>query len=85
MVNAFAHAVKAVSASDVVIIGGLAPYGIQKKGEPIDKVGRVDKHVHWPKNRPVEPLYETKCREAEENDRLAGKDLGNSTGRSSAA
>jgi hypothetical protein len=38
MVNAFAHAVKGVSATNVVIVGGLAPYGIQRKGQPIDKV-----------------------------------------------
>jgi hypothetical protein len=38
MVNAFAKAVKGVSASNVVIVGALAPYGIEKKGQPIDKV-----------------------------------------------
>jgi hypothetical protein len=38
MVNAFTKAVKSVSASNLVIVGGLAPYGIQKKGEPINKV-----------------------------------------------
>lgn len=41
MVGVFAHAVKAVSASNVVVIGGLAPYGIQKKGQPINKVQSV--------------------------------------------
>ena len=35
---AFADAVKGVSPSNVVVIGGLAPYGIQQKGKPIDNV-----------------------------------------------
>jgi hypothetical protein len=38
MVNAFTKAVKGVSASNFVIVGGLAPYGIQQKGEPINDV-----------------------------------------------
>jgi hypothetical protein len=38
MVNAFTKAVKSVSASNVVIVGGLAPYGIQEKGQPINNV-----------------------------------------------
>jgi hypothetical protein len=38
MVNAFTKAVKGVSASNFVIVGGLAPYGIQAKGEPINDV-----------------------------------------------
>jgi hypothetical protein len=38
MVNAFAKAVKGVSASNVVIVGALAPYGIQKAGQPINDV-----------------------------------------------
>jgi hypothetical protein len=38
MVNAFTKAVKGVSASNVVIVGGLAPYGIQAKGEPLNDV-----------------------------------------------
>jgi hypothetical protein len=38
MVNAFTKAVKGVSPSNVAIVGALAPYGIQKAGQPIDDV-----------------------------------------------
>jgi hypothetical protein len=38
MLNAFSKAVKGVSPSNVVIVGGLAPYGIQEKGEAINDV-----------------------------------------------
>jgi hypothetical protein len=38
MVNAFTPEVKAVSPRSVVVIGALAPYGIQQKGQPINKV-----------------------------------------------
>lgn len=38
MANAFAAAVKGVAPTNYVIIGGLAPYGIQNKGQPINHV-----------------------------------------------
>jgi hypothetical protein len=38
MLNAFTKAVKSVSSRNVVIVGGLAPYGIQKAGQPINDV-----------------------------------------------
>lgn len=36
MLVAFGRAVKAADPANVVIVGGLAPYGIQKNGQPID-------------------------------------------------
>jgi hypothetical protein len=38
MANTFTTAIKGVAQTNTVIIGGLAPYGIQQKGQPINKV-----------------------------------------------
>ena len=41
LVNAFAGAVHGVRRDDVVVAGGLAPYGIERKGQPLNGVQSV--------------------------------------------